>query len=389
MLAVKAVKQSYHPIRELEDVLETFRQMVNYCIHVGLERNITGRFSLSNEVYRELHNGLHTWYILSVIEKAAAILRNYRKSKRKNPNVKAPYVRKPFLSIGNQAYKIGDGILRLPTKPKQFVFIPLNKHTQKVLSAPSLKLGSICLTASTVSINFSKETFEIDPVGLIGLDMNLDNVTLASSRGENGCYDLSKANQIKTVYRTVKSRLTRNDVRIRRRIFRKYGEKQGNRVNQILHHVSKAVVEKAKDDRLGIVLEKLTGIRKLYRKGNFQGKPFRSRLNSWSFHELQRQIEYKAKWEGVKLVFVSPLKTSSTCAICGSSITECTERQVWCPNCGTLVDRDINAAKNILARGVRFAPVVPPIEAMVQEPPSGAILKVDGGEVNPEVPILD
>jgi len=63
MLTVKAVKQSYKPTKELEDVLETFRWMVNYCIHIGLERKITSRFRLSNEVYIDLHNGLHTWYI--------------------------------------------------------------------------------------------------------------------------------------------------------------------------------------------------------------------------------------------------------------------------------------------------------------------------------------
>jgi putative transposase len=364
MRAVKAVKQNINNF-EVVELLETFRRMVNDAIRVGLERNVTSRFSLGNIVYKQLHNGLHTWYILSAIEKACAILKNYRKAKRKNPETKKPYVRKAFLSIGNQGYKIIDGKLRLPIKPREYIYIPLNKHTLEVLSEPNLKLGSITLTARTVAIAFSKETVMIEPSGYIGIDRNLDNITTVSSDGEVASYDLSKATRIKAVYREVKSHLKRNDVRIRRRIFQKYGEKQRNRVNQILHHVSKDIVERAKKNKFGIVMENLKGIRKLYRKGNGQGRRYRGKMNSWSFYELQRQIEYKAKWEGVAVIYLSPQKTSSTCAICGSKILECTERQVYCPICKTFVDRDINAAKNILARGLRFKPVGLTCEAMV------------------------
>jgi putative transposase len=380
VLATKAVKQNYKPTLELEAILETFREMVNYCIFVGLEKGITSRFRLSNEVYRDLHNGLHTWYALSAIEKATVILKNYRKSMRKNPKTKRPYVHKPFLSIGNQAYKIVGGQLRLPTKPRQFVYIPLNKHTLDILSEPSLKLGSVTLTASTLSIAFSKETAETEPTGYMGLDSNLDNVTTASNNGEVQRFDLSEASRIKVAYRAVKSHFRRNDVRIRRKIYGKYGLKERNRVNQILHRVSKNIVEKAKVQNYGIVMEKLTGIRKLYRRGNGQGRDYRFRLSSWSFYELQRQIEYKAKWEGIKVIYVPPRKTSSTCAICGSEILECAGRKVYCPQCRALVDRDVNAARNILARGLRFGPVALPCEAMVPER-GKPIRKVDGSEL--------
>jgi len=364
MLAVKAVKQSYKPIQELVDVLEAFRCMVNCCIHVGLERNITSRFKLSNEVYKELHNGFHTWYILSAVEKATAILRNYRKFKRKNPSVKVPYVHKPFLSIGNQAYKIIDGKLRLPSKPRQFIFITLNKHTLMVLSDPSLKLGSVTLTASTVSISFSKETAEIEPTGLMGLDRNLNNVTTCNTKGEIGRYNLSEATRIKSAYREVKRHFKRNDARIKRQIFRKYGEKERNKVNQILHRVSKEIVERAKEDKLGIVMENLKGIRKLYCKGNGQGSWFRGRLNSWRFYELQRQIEYKARWNGIPVTYVHARGTSKKCSICGLSLIPEEKRILRCPLHG-LVDRDVNATRNILLRGVRFAPIGSPSEGMM------------------------
>jgi transposase len=56
-------------------------------------------------------------------------------------------------------------------------------------------------------------------------------------------------------------------------------------------------------------------------------------------------------------------------------------RTLKCPSCRVSVDRDVNAARNILERGVRFAPIALPVEAMVQEPSSKVILKVDGSEL--------
>ena len=60
------------------------------------------------------------------------------------------------------------------------------------------------------------------------------------------------------------SNFKRNDVRIRKKIFSKYGKKEKNRVHQILHNASKKIVSKNQ----GIIMENIKGIRKLYRKGN-------------------------------------------------------------------------------------------------------------------------
>jgi len=162
----------------------------------------------------------------------------------------------------------------------------------------------------------------------------------------------------------VKSHFKRNDARIKRQIFRKYGEKEWNKVNQILHYTSKEIMERAKEDRLGIVMENLKGIRKLYCKGNEQGRRFRSRLNSWSFYELQRQIEYKANWEGIPVIYVHAGSTSKKCSICGLSLIPEENRVLKCPLHG-LVDRDVNATRNILSRGMRFVPIGSLGEGMV------------------------
>ena len=372
LVAVKSVKQNYTPSEQLLDLLNDFRLMVNDCIRIGLKENVTSLKSLSLKAYRQLSNyQVPTKYRLCAISTAAGMLKNYRKASRKKPNIKTPYARRLMLTTC-YGFKIekeedGDGWLRLSVRPRHYEYIQLNQHTKGVLSAgQGLTVRSVCLTTSTISISYSKQTNEIEPAGLLGIDRNLDNITVATSSGEDIRFDLSKATEIKARYRNVKSHFTRNDVKVRRRIFGKYGEKQRNRVNQIIHNVSKRVVKKAKNEKLGIVMENIKGIRKLYRKGNGQGSKYRGRMNSWSYYELQRQIEYKAKWEGIPVQYVDARGTSSRCSICGCKTYPNEHRLLYCPKCNISVDRDVNAAKNILARGgLRFGPDGRPVEAMV------------------------
>lgn len=365
--AVKSVRQRYNPPRKVLDLLEAFRRLVNRSIEIGLKENVTSLKALSLRSYRHLPKEILAYYRLCAISSAAGMLRNYRKAERKNLKARKPRVRRAFLTTC-YGFKVEDGTLKLPIKPRKHLRIPLNRHTLEVLSDPGLDARSVTLTARALTISFSKEVEETEPTGYLGVDVNLENVSTVSTSGSIRVYDVSKAPKIKEVYREVKSHFRRNDVRIRRRIYGKYGRKQRNKVNQMFHRVSKRIVQEAKEKQLGIVLEKLKGIRKLYRRWNGQGRKYRAKMNSWSFYELQRQIGYKARWEGVKVVYVSARGTSKACSICGSETRMGTDRSLWCPSCRVSIDRDVNAARNLAARGLWFGPVASPTEAMVAEP---------------------
>jgi len=366
-IVVRSAKQNYVPTDEILSLLEDFRCMVNDCIRIGLRENLTSMRSLSLKMYHKLSAyQLPVCYRLTAISRAAGILRNYRKASREHQNARIPYVKRLSL-IDCYGFRIFGRLLRLPFRRGEYVFVILNGHTLEMISRREAR--SVTLTTSTLSISFSKELEEKKQRGILGIDRNYDNVTMATSNGLLRSIDLSETTRIKEAYRQTKGRFTRNDARVRKSIFAKYGKRERNRVNQILHRATKEIVAIAKSDNLGIVMEDLKGIRKLGRKGNGQGRRSRAKLNSWSVYEFQRQMRYKAAWEGVPVFHVSAWGTSAKCSICGEKTIPNEHRMLYCKNCNLSFDRDENAAKNILAKGlVRFASDVPPNEAMKWNP---------------------
>ena len=70
--------------------------------------------------------------------------------------------------------------------------------------------------------------------------------------------------------------------------------------------------------------------------------------------EFRRQLEYKQTWRGGKVITIDPRNTSRTCAECGhvSAKNRKTQAVFRCVRCGHAADADVNAAENILARGM-------------------------------------
>lgn len=80
-------------------------------------------------------------------------------------------------------------------------------------------------------------------------------------------------------------------------------------------------------------------------------------ISDVSWYELTRQLTYKAEWNERKYVKTDTFYASSQlCSVCGYQNTgtkDLSVRKWTCPKCGAEHDRDINAARNILAEGLR------------------------------------
>jgi putative transposase len=81
-------------------------------------------------------------------------------------------------------------------------------------------------------------------------------------------------------------------------------------------------------------------------------------ISGCGWGEFRRELEYKCGRYGRHLVVIDRWYPSSkTCSACGHLLADLSlsTRNWRCPSCGTRHDRDINAAKNILAAGLAVA----------------------------------
>ena len=70
---------------------------------------------------------------------------------------------------------------------------------------------------------------------------------------------------------------------------------------------------------------------------------------------LRNALTYIARLSEGVMAFVDPHGTSQTCSGCGVRVEKgLCERMHRCPECGLVLDRDVNAARNILKRSLEM-----------------------------------
>src|SRR4028119_2502961 len=78
-------------------------------------------------------------------------------------------------------------------------------------------------------------------------------------------------------------------------------------------------------------------------------------INDASWYQFTQWLQYFAKVYGVIVIAVPPDNTTVDCSCCGAKVKKTlSTRTHRCSKCGTVLDRDHNAAKNILAKGFKL-----------------------------------
>jgi putative transposase len=122
-------------------------------------------------------------------------------------------------------------------------------------------------------------------------------------------------------------------------------ERLGNLRDNFAHQLSHRIV----NDYNIICLEDID-IKNLIEKKPYMAK---SVLDA-SWNRFRTYVTYKAESAGRKVVMVNPAYTSQMCSSCGSIVKKDLSVRVHnCPKCGLVMDRDLNAAKNILRLGLQ------------------------------------
>ena len=143
--------------------------------------------------------------------------------------------------------------------------------------------------------------------------------------------------------------------------------KEARWATQINHQVSREIVDIVAAHGGVLHVEKLLGIRdrvKMTRKVNRM-------VHSWAFAQLLAFLTYKGALAGVQVIEEDPRHTSQRCSRCGHTARQNRQAQAVfrCVACGYTVHADLNAARNLAAKGACSSGV-----GSVTEPLSGEVL---------------
>ena len=225
----------------------------------------------------------------------------------------------------------------------------LQKHHDNIRQATLTKLS--CGEYYLSILVDGSLTYKIkDTDAAVGIDLGIKAFVITSD-GEvfdNLRFKKSETKKIKRLQHQLskkeKGSNNRNKARIKlANLYKKINDKK----QYYLHAVSNSLI----DENQVICMEDLNV------KGMLRNHKLAESICEMNFGEFRRMLEYKARWYNRKIVFVNRFYPSSkTCHNCGyiNKGLKLSDRQWICPQCGEVIERDYNAALNILDEGLRI-----------------------------------
>ena len=245
---------------------------------------------------------------------------------------------------------IENGYIKLP-KLKSMVRIKQHRQIPKDGKIKSATISKNPSGKYYISILVEQEMQELPKNEFaIGIDLGLTNFAITSDgiKYDNPRWLRKSLNKLaieqRKLSRKKKGSKNRNKQRIK---VAKIHEKISNQRKDFLHKLSSELI----NDNQVICLEDLS-VKEIQ-----QNKGLSQSVSDVGWYEFRRQLEYKAKWYGRKLVIIDKWYPSSQiCSNCGNNTDkkDLSIREFTCPFCGKHHDRDINASINILNEGLRL-----------------------------------
>ena len=257
--------------------------------------------------------------------------------------------------------------LLLP-KLKRIRFQCSAKMLNKLFAMQEVRIGTITVSKDATNRYFASFQLASDEpfvssypktYSSIGIDLNIENF-YADSDGniiENPQYYRKQKHRLAHAQRKLSRRIARakkehrplrqaKNVEKQRLLVAKLSATIMQRRRNFLHHTSLTLI---KNHDL-VVAEELRS------KNMLKNQALAMSIQDNGWRTFLNMLTYKANLYGKKFIAVNPKNTTQTCHSCGHVMSGddklTLKDRIWtCPVCGTHHIRDINAAKNILAKG--------------------------------------
>ena len=364
---LKAYKYRIYPNKQQEiQIKKTFgccRFVYNQCLSLKINKykneNISmSKFDLNNYCNRELKKKyewlreVDKWSLTNSIynidsayQKFFKEYTGYPKFKRKHDN-KRSY--KTNFSKNNIEVSYENNKIKLP----KLKWIKAKIHREFIGKIKSATILQVPSGKYFVSVLVETEHIPMKSTGaMVGIDLGIKNL-LITSDGEKfdnirttQKYEKKLAKEQRKLSHKVKRGMNWNKQRVK--VARIYEKIHNTRIDN-LHKISHKLI----NENQVIVSEDLS-VSNMVKNHNLAKS-----ILDCGWYELTRQLTYKSDWNNRQYIKIGRFaKSSQPCNICGyinAETKDLSVRQWTCPQCGTVHDRDINAAINILNEGLKI-----------------------------------
>lgn len=296
------------------------------------------KFALTNSVYN-MDNAYQKFFK----EHAGYPKFKSKKDKQKSYTTNCNYSGRPTIEVDFEKNKI---------KLSKLKWVKCKLHRQFNGKIKSATISQVPSGKYFVSILVETNVKPMESTGaVVGIDLGIKDLVITSDGDKFDNLKLIKryedtlAKEQRKLAHKVKGSSNYNKQRIK---VAKIHEKISNCRKDYLHKISHKLVS----ENQVIVSEDLS-ISNMVKNHNLAKS-----ISDCGWYELTRQISYKSDWNNRTYIKIGRFtKSSQPCNVCGYINLETKNLSVreWiCPQCGSVHDRDINAAINILNEGLRL-----------------------------------
>lgn len=280
------------------------------------------------------------------IHNLESAFKSFLKKITKYPKFKKKGVRDSFVAVENSdGFRLENYKLKIP----RLGFIKCAENLRfegKVNNVVIKRKADMWFAVVNVDVPETIKTVSENQT-IVGVDLGIKSLAITS----NGVYFenpkalLKNLKSLKRKQRILLRKKKGSNNRKKQQIkFARLHLKISNIRNNVLHKATTSIVNSADI----LVIEDIL-VSGLLKNGNLS-----KALGDASFFEFRKQLEYKAKWLGKEVIvadrFFASSKICSNCD-CKNEHLKLSHRVFECLNCGNVIDRDLNAAKNLANYG--------------------------------------